>query len=115
MDRQPPQCAQGGASAASDVYKGQILKEIGIDGVITAWSDATACILSTFRRGLGRLRHMDLRLAWLQDLVREHVLVMRHIPTEQTGSYTHLLAHETGRHLLVRPLLVKTTYYQHNK
>jgi hypothetical protein len=60
-----------------------ILEEIGIDTVITAWSDSTACILSTFRRGLGRLRHMDLRLAWLQDLVREKVLVMRHIPTER--------------------------------
>jgi hypothetical protein len=60
-----------------------ILKEMGIDVTIVAWSDSTACILSTFRRGLGRLRHMDLRLAWLQDLVREHVLVMKHVPTER--------------------------------
>jgi hypothetical protein len=76
-----------------------ILKEIGIDTVITAWSDSTACILSTFRRGLGRLRHMDLRLAWLQDLVREKVLVMRHIPTERNTADVLTKSLPLQRHL----------------
>ena len=71
------------AEAVKDAMLLRTIKEIRIDIVITAWSDITACIQSTFRRGLGRLRHIDLRLIWLQDLIREKVLVMQHIPTER--------------------------------
>ena len=47
-----------------------MLKEMGIELSITIRSDAGAAIGIVMRRGLGKIRHIDVTQLWLQDKVR---------------------------------------------
>ena len=47
-----------------------VLKDFNIDCGITLKSDASAAIAISNRRGLGKVRHIEVCQLWLQDKVR---------------------------------------------
>ena len=48
-----------------------ILKEVGVDVMIELKCDASAAIGIVMRKGLGRVRHIDVTQLWLQEKVAE--------------------------------------------
>ena len=47
-----------------------LLRDLGVDLKLRAWTDSTATIGICGRTGLGRLRRIDTQCLWLQDKVR---------------------------------------------
>ena len=47
---------------------------------LIVYTDSASARQFLARQGLGRLRHLDLRLLWLQDLVRSHQLRLSAVP-----------------------------------
>eukprot|EP00972_Heterocapsa_arctica_P077859 11484638-Heterocapsa_arctica.AAC.1 len=47
-----------------------VLKELDRLPTLVLTTDSSSAANSTKRRGLGRMRHMDIRELWLQDEVR---------------------------------------------
>ena len=47
-----------------------VAKDVGYDVSIQLWSDATAAIGICRRRGLGRVRHLDVADLWIQERLR---------------------------------------------
>ena len=46
------------------------MKDLGTDVGVRVWSDSSAARAIAGRRGLGKLRHVELRLLWVQDVVK---------------------------------------------
>ena len=56
-------CAEGLAIQA-------ISQDLGIEIDVKIWTDSEACKGICGRTGLGRIKHMDMQLLWLQEAVR---------------------------------------------
>ena len=54
--------------------------ELGWTMSVRLWTDSTASISVASRRGLGKLRHVELRLLWLQDALKEGRLKIMKVP-----------------------------------
>eukprot|EP00972_Heterocapsa_arctica_P074978 11066189-Heterocapsa_arctica.AAC.1 len=48
---------------------------------LVAYVDSSSTQALSLKRGVGRMKHLDTRLLWLQDLVREKKLIVEKIPT----------------------------------
>jgi hypothetical protein len=59
-----------------------LLSEIGIQMKIRLMADSSSAIAVTQRRGLGRLRHLQVKELWLQERVRAGLIEMDRVPTE---------------------------------
>ena len=57
-----------------------LLSDFGVDARATVHSDASAAIGIINRRGLGKLRHLNIRHLWLQDKVRNDELAVKKVP-----------------------------------
>jgi hypothetical protein len=58
-----------------------VLKEIGFDYCIVAYVDSSSARALCLKRGVGRMKHLDTRFLWLQDLVRDKQLTVEKIAT----------------------------------
>eukprot|EP00972_Heterocapsa_arctica_P059711 8805578-Heterocapsa_arctica.AAC.1 len=53
-----------------------IILELGMSYQIVAYMDSSSAKALCLRHGVGRMTHLDTRLLWLQDLVRDKSLVV---------------------------------------
>eukprot|EP00972_Heterocapsa_arctica_P112346 16431240-Heterocapsa_arctica.AAC.1 len=53
-----------------------IFRELNLDYKIVAYVDSSSARALSLRRGVGRMKHLDTRLLWLQDLVRDKQLIV---------------------------------------
>ena len=49
-------------------------KDLGIELDVRLWTDSTACKGICNRAGIGKLKHIDVQLLWLQDAVRKGIV-----------------------------------------
>jgi hypothetical protein len=73
-----------GMAASEAKFIQSILRELlpGEQHKIVLYTDASSAKQVAYRRGLGRLKHVDTRHLWLQDEVREGRLEIRKVLTE---------------------------------
>eukprot|EP00971_Amphidinium_carterae_P176613 3501512-Amphidinium_carterae.1 len=60
----------------------QALKFLNMPVKIVLYTDSTAALGISRREGVGRLRHLDLRLLWLQDGLRERLYDIKKVGTK---------------------------------
>ena len=60
-----------------------VLKDFGIQVGITLKSDATAAIAIASRRGLGKVRHIEVCQLWLQDQVKRNKISVVKVSTDE--------------------------------
>ena len=48
-----------------------VAEDMGFDVEVTMWTDSTAGKSVASRRGLGKMRHVELKYLWVQDIVKE--------------------------------------------
>jgi hypothetical protein len=70
--------------AASEALGIQALAaDLGWHLKVRLWVDSTAAKSIASRTGLGRVRHLEVRFLWLQEVVRKGRLMLRKIPGEK--------------------------------
>jgi hypothetical protein len=78
-----------------------MMADLGITLPLRLWTDSSAAIGICSRQGLGKLRHLDTHLLWIQQAVRGRRLDLRKVPGEQNpadlftkhmGSREHMAA-----------------------
>ena len=52
---------------------------MGFEVEVTMWTDSTAGKSVASRRGLGKMRHVELKYLWVQDVVKEGRLRVRKV------------------------------------
>ena len=60
-----------------------VLKDFDVDSSITIKSDATAAIAIASRRGLGKVRHIEVCQLWLQERVRRGDITICKVGTHE--------------------------------
>ena len=63
-----------------------LLKEVGCQAKIILKCDASAAVGIVKRRGLGRIRHIDVTQLWLQEKVAEGVVEINKVNTKENVS-----------------------------
>ena len=61
------------AAAAALGFR-SLLADLGLDWPVRVWTDSTASIGMCSRQGLGKVRHLDVQLMWIQQRIRNHDL-----------------------------------------
>ena len=56
-----------------------LLKDLGVEVLVRLWQDSTAAKGVASRVGVGKIKHMDVRHCWLQDVVQKRGLVCKKI------------------------------------
>jgi hypothetical protein len=59
-----------------------LMKDIGLDLPVTAWTDSSAAIGISTRSGLGKLRHLETHTLWLQEKVRTGAIIVKKVRGE---------------------------------
>ena len=78
------------------------MEELAYNVEIEAWTDSSAAKAFASRRGLGKMRHLEVRQLWLQAAVADGKLVLRKIDGKVNPAdlMTKYLAHgEIERHI----------------
>jgi len=87
---------------AEAMYVKHVLEELGWNPKVQVYSDSMSAIQFCHKRGVGRIKHLDLRRFWLQDLLRDHRLLMQHVPTAEntadllTKAFSSIAAERLG-------------------
>ena len=55
------------------------MRDLGIDATVRIRTDSTAAKGIAGRKGLGKIKHMDVRYLWVQDQVRQGDINIKHI------------------------------------
>ena len=55
-------------------------RDLGIELKIVLHTDCSACKGICNRRGLGKIKHMDVQMLWLQSMVYRGAIAMRKVP-----------------------------------
>ena len=78
--------------------------DLGWQFKIRLWTDSSSCKAVASRRGLGKIRHMEIKYLWLKEAVRRHRLVMKKIPGKENAAdiLTKPLSKDEMTRLLVR-------------
>ena len=79
-----------------------MFKELGLDVSIVLKSDASAAVGIVMRRGLGRVRHIDVTQLWLQEKVAQGLIKIVKVKTDENRSDAltkHLGTTEIEKHL----------------
>jgi len=85
---------KGGASV---MQTRALLEELGLKVRAVVCSDATAGLGMARRHGSGRVKHMDVRLMWIQEKVRTKELDPQKVGTEVNGADLGTKVHERPR------------------
>ena len=72
--------------AAVSMGISSMLKEIGISVELELKCDASAAVGMVKRRGLGKVRHIDVSQLWLQEKVADNVLRITKVNTKENLS-----------------------------
>ena len=84
-----------------------LLRDLGVDVPLRVWTDSSAAIGICQRQGLGKLRHLDTQMLWVQQAVRTSKVDLRKIDGEKnpadlltkhslTQERLHMLVHLHG-------------------
>ena len=73
----------GTASASEGLYVSELFKSCGFETKLLIHIDSTLAIGTAIRRGLTRIRHLDVRFLWLQSVCAEKRLELRKCPGEE--------------------------------
>ena len=57
-----------------------LLKDLGVEIPVRVWTDSSAALGICGRQGLGKLRHLDTHLLWVQQAVRQKRVELRKVP-----------------------------------
>ena len=49
----------------------QVMQDMGVKACVRVWVDSSAAKAIAERSGLGKVRHMDVRFMWLQEVRRQ--------------------------------------------
>ena len=60
-----------------------ILEDMGWTVGVRVWTDSSAAKAAASRRGHGKMRHVELKYLWVQELVRGGRIELRKIPGER--------------------------------
>ena len=66
--------------AAEGMGVRSLLRDLGSECEVVLSADASAAIGICRRTGIGKLRHLDTRILWIQDKVKSAELVLRKVP-----------------------------------
>ena len=77
-------------------------RDLGFEFAITVFTDASAALGIVRRRGLGRIRHLDVTDLWLQDQCRNTEIDVQKIPG--TENMADILTKNAARHLMNKHL-----------
>ena len=71
-----------------------LLADLGLRVPLRVWTDSSAAIGICSRQGLGKMRHIDTHLLWIQQAVRSRRVDLRKVPGESNPAdlYTKHLA-----------------------
>lgn len=75
-----------GAGVMEGRFAQTIADELGKQLTLEAFCDSSSAVAITARRGLGRLRHLNVKQLWLQQEVKEKRLVVSRVGSEQNVS-----------------------------
>ena len=64
-----------------------LMADMGEDMGVRVWTDSNAGRSVASRRGLGKLRHMEVKYLWVQDLVKDGRLEIRRVSGENNLAY----------------------------
>ena len=65
-----------------------LLQDLGWETGVKVWTDSSTAKAVAGRRGLGKLRHVELKFLWVQEVVRSGRIKMGKIPgTENTADH----------------------------
>ena len=92
-----------------------IAKDMGIDMNIFVYTDSSAAKGIASRRGLGKMRHIEVNQLWLQDKVAEGIVKVIKIPG--TGNQAdiltkHVNAQVLGNHVGIMGLQISEDRHQ---
>jgi hypothetical protein len=60
-----------------------LLGELGHEAELILYTDSSSALSTTYKRGVGRMRHLETRRLWLQDAVKKHRLTVEKIGTAE--------------------------------
>ena len=89
--------------AAEGLAMRSLLWDLGEDSTVRVRVDSSAAIGICKRTGVGRIRHLDTRLLWVQELVRSGALLVEKVPGEDNPAdlmTKHLGADAISAHLV---------------
>ena len=85
--------------AQEGIYVQHILQELNEKPTLCLLSDSSAARAVLVRRGVGRIKHLDVRLLWLQDALRDRVLSCQSVTTSQNLADLFTKSFATQRHV----------------
>ena len=67
------------SAAAEALGFKSLLKDLGCDARVRVWTDSAAAKSIGSRRGIGKIRHLDVKYLWVQDMTRRKELQLKKI------------------------------------
>jgi len=87
-----------------------LLRDLGVEVPVRVWTDSSAALGICTRQGLGKLRHLDTHLLWVQQAVRQKRVELRKVPG--TANPADLFAkHSLSRERLANLVSLYDCYY----
>ena len=59
-------------AAAAAIGLRPLLADLGAEWLVRFWTDSTASIGMCSRQGIGKVRHMDTQVMWIQQRIRNN-------------------------------------------
>jgi hypothetical protein len=87
------------------LFVARVLTELQLQPRVHIYSDSTAALGIIERRGVGRLRHLKLRLLWLQQVRRSQEAEFHHVGTAENVADIGTKGLSTVRHNVLREAL----------
>ena len=82
-----------------------LLDFIGMPVILELQSDSSAARGVLWRTGVGKIRHLEVKTLWVQDLVKAHKLLVRPVKGEENVADIGTKVHSAPRLLYLRGLL----------
>ena len=82
-----------------------LLEELREPATLVLLSDSSAAIAHTFRQGVGRMKHLELKQLWLQNEVQKKKLQVKHLASEINPANLFTKCMTTARFEKLRSLI----------
>ena len=70
-------------AAAIGIGMRSLLRDLGNDRTLRVWTDSTASVGICSRQGIGKIRHLDTRVLWVQQRIRNGDLELYWLPGKE--------------------------------
>ena len=67
------------SAAAEAIGFKSLLKDLGVEAKIKVWTDSAAAKSITSRKGIGKIRHLEVKFLWVQEKTRRRELQMKKV------------------------------------